>query len=142
MVDLCHHVQVIPEVWNYWEYSKLLLKVKTFRSTFLFSKALFQLNWLIAFLIQSVVHYGDTRCTLFSLSSKNKKSPPPGKFLIFQKMELSSSNIKKFLIFSYISGHGNPPQKIPYVSLNRNPKKASYISRNGTWHFLSPDLKK
>ena len=30
-------------------------------------------------------------------------------------MELSSSNIEKFLIFSSISGNGNP-KKIPYIS--------------------------
>ena len=37
-------------------------------------------------------------------------------------MELSCSNIKKFLIFSYILGNGNPP-KIIYASGNGNPKK-------------------
>ena len=31
---------------------------------------------------------------------KSKKKPPRKKFLIFQEMELSSSNIKKILIFS------------------------------------------
>ena len=35
-------------------------------------------------------------------------------FLIFQEMELSGSNIKKFLIFS---------QKKVYISENENPKK-------------------
>ena len=35
-------------------------------------------------------------------------------FLIFQEMELSGSNIKKFLIFS---------QKKVYISENGNPKK-------------------
>ena len=33
-------------------------------------------------------------------------------------MELPGSNIKRFLIFSYILGNRNP-QKIPYVSGNR-----------------------
>ena len=33
-------------------------------------------------------------------------------------MELPGSNIKRFLIFSYILGNGNP-QKNPYVSGNR-----------------------
>ena len=51
------------------------------------------------------------------------------KFLIFREMKISSSNIKKFLIFSqkkaflifletefsYISGNGNP-EKLPYIS--------------------------
>ena len=50
-------------------------------------------------------------------------------------MELSSSNIKKFLIFSYISGNGTPPpKKIPYISGSGNPKKASYISGNENLH--------
>ena len=40
-------------------------------------------------------------------------------------MELSSSNIKKFLIFSYMSGNAPPPPPPP-------PKKKSlYISGNG-----------
>ena len=56
-------------------------------------------------------------------------------------MELSSSNIKKFLVFSqkkaflifwemellYILGNSNP-EKIPYISGNRNPEKVLYIS--------------
>ena len=37
-------------------------------------------------------------------------------------MELSGSIIKKFLIFSYILGNGNP-EKISYISGNGNPKK-------------------
>ena len=37
-------------------------------------------------------------------------------------MELSSSSIKKILIFSYISGNGNP-KKIIYISGNRNHEK-------------------
>ena len=37
-------------------------------------------------------------------------------------MELSSSSAKKFLIFSYISGNGNPI-KILYILGNRNSKK-------------------
>ena len=37
-------------------------------------------------------------------------------------MELSGSNIKKFLIFSCISGNGKP-KKISYISGNANPKK-------------------
>ena len=45
---------------------------------------------------------------LFSPSSKKKKNPPRENFLYFGKMELSSSNIKSFLIFSYISGDENP----------------------------------
>ena len=38
---------------------------------------------------------------LFSLNAKKwKKSTPQKKFLIFQEMGLSNSNIEKFLIFS------------------------------------------
>ena len=37
---------------------------------------------------------------LFNPSSKNQKNPSRKKFLIFQEMELSSSNIKTILIFS------------------------------------------
>ena len=43
-------------------------------------------------------------------------------------MELSGSVIKKFLIFSYISGNGNP-LKIPYISENSNPKKLLYFRK-------------
>ena len=56
-------------------------------------------------------------------------------------MELSSSDIKKFLIFSYISLNRNP-EKIPYISGNKNPKKPSYISRNKTQHFFAQVQKK
>ena len=72
---------------------------------------------------------------------KNKKNPPRKKFLIFQEMKLSSSDIKKILIFSYISWKRNP-EKIPYISGNRNPKKASYISRNEILHFFAQGPKK
>ena len=41
-------------------------------------------------------------------------------------MELSSSNTKKFQEMI-------TPQKIPYISGNGNPKKASYILGNGTF---------
>ena len=41
---------------------------------------------------------------------------------MFWEIELSSSILKKNLIFSYISGNGNP-EKIPYISGNGNPKK-------------------
>ena len=70
------------------------------------------------------------------------------KFLIFQQMELNGSNIKKFQEtetpkkIPYISGNGNHTkafyllgnttfqtrlEKISYTSVNRNPKKISYI---------------
>ena len=52
--------------------------------------------------------------------------PETKKFLIFQEMELSSSNTKKFQEMV-------TPQKIPYISGNGNPKKASYVLGNGTF---------
>ena len=63
-----------------------------------------------------------------SPSSKNKKSPPRKKFLIFRETELSSSNIKKNLVFSQkkaflISREMETPKKIPYISRNVSPKK-------------------
>ena len=68
--------------------------------------------------------YSDNTCSylahFLSPSSKKKRSTLKKVFyfLIFQKMELPGSNIKRFLIFSYILGNGNP-QKNPYVSGNR-----------------------
>ena len=58
-------------------------------------------------------------------SLKIEKNPPRTKFLIFQEMELSSSNAEK-------NQETETPKKIPYSSRSRNPKKASYISGNGT----------
>ena len=52
---------------------------------------------------------------LFSLSSKNKKNPPLKKFLIFQEMELCSSNIKKNLIFSQKKAFLIFPEMEPYT---------------------------
>ena len=47
-------------------------------------------------------------------------------------MELSCSNIKKFLIFSYISGNENSEKNSLYFR-KRKPQKASYISGSGTF---------
>ena len=74
---------------------------------------------------------------LFSPSSKKKKNPPRENFLFFGKMELSTSNIKSFLIFSYISGDENPEKtsyiflkvNFSYISGNRNPEKNSLYFR-------------
>ena len=73
------------------------------------------------------------------LSSSNIK-----KFLIFQEMELSSSNIKKILIFpemdlsslylSYISG-GNFPS-LKKKKKKKHSEKVSYILGNGTLQLL------
>ena len=73
---------------------------------------------------------------------KIKKIHPEKKFLILQEMELSSSNIKKFLyflkrkLFSYTCGNRTlhfsaqarniteiHPEKISYTSVNENPEK-------------------
>ena len=59
-------------------------------------------------------------------------------------MELSSSNITKFLTFSYISGNENPErisyilskESFSYISGNGNPEKIPYISGNGTFLYL------
>ena len=92
---------------------------------------------------------------------KNLKSPLRKKFLIFQKMELSNSKIKKFLLisqkksFSYIFSKKSPPhfqasapkssQKISYIFSNKPlifweteiPKKNPYISGNGIFLYFS-----
>ena len=59
-------------------------------------------------------------------SSKNKKNASRKKCLIFREMELSDSNIKKFLMFSYISGNGNPEKNSLHFR-KQKPLKASYI---------------
>ena len=53
-------------------------------------------------------------------------------------MELSSSNVKKFLIFSknkafLIFRETEIPKKIRYISENGNPPKISYIPGNKTF---------
>ena len=40
-------------------------------------------------------------------------------------MELFGSNIKKFLMFSYISGNGNPPKKFLIFQETETPQKNS-----------------
>ena len=59
-------------------------------------------------------------------------------FLIFRKMELPSSSIKRVFIFSYISGKRNP-SKVFSTSGNGNSKKPFIF-----WEMelLSPRLKK
>ena len=54
---------------------------------------------------------------LFRLSSKNEKNPPQENFLHSKKMDLSSSNIKKFLTFSQVKAflifqEAKTPQKL------------------------------
>ena len=64
-------------------------------------------------------------------------------------MELSSSKIKKFLIYqemelSYILGNGNPEkilyifskESFSYISGNGNPKKILYISGSRTFLYF------
>ena len=65
---------------------------------------------------------------LFGPSSKNKKKSTPKKFLIFREIELSCSNIKKFLIFSFISGNGNP-KKLLTPQETETPKKIFIFPR-------------
>ena len=55
-------------------------------------------------------------------SEKNKKNSPRKKFLIFQEMELSSSNIKKILIFPEMKPYTFQPQTSKFL-----PKKISCI---------------
>ena len=57
-------------------------------------------------------------------------------------MELPSSNIKKFLIFFYISENANTEKKNPYISGYENPKIASHICRFQTLHFSAQARKK
>ena len=54
---------------------------------------------------------------VFSPSLKKLKNPPRKKLLIFLETELSSSNIKTFLIFSYISGKINPKKLLIFWEL-------------------------
>ena len=66
-----------------------------------------------------------------SPSSKNKKNPFWNKFLcflIFQEMELSGSNITKFLIFAQ-----KKAWKILYTSGNGNPKKLLTFQKVTFW---------
>ena len=51
-------------------------------------------------------------------------------------MELSSSNILKFLmLLIFLETETPKKKKFPYISGNGNPQKASYISENETLHF-------
>ena len=68
---------------------------------------------------------------------KNEKNPAQKIFFIFQEKQLSNSNIKKFLIFSQMKTF------LIFLEMEKiHPKKASYISGNGTflysrqWSFL------
>ena len=54
---------------------------------------------------------------------KLKKKKHSKNFLIFWEMELSSCNIKKFLVFSYIFEEMETLKNIPNISGNRNLKK-------------------
>ena len=56
------------------------------------------------------------------------------KLLIFQEMELSSSNIKKFLTFSQKKAFSIfREMELSYILGNGNPGKISHISGNGTF---------
>ena len=65
-----------------------------------------------------------------SSSSKIKK------FFIFQEMELSGPNIKKFLIFSQKKAFPIfRKMELFYVLGNGNPEEIPYISGNGTFIY-------
>ena len=63
------------------------------------------------------------------------------KFLIFQEMELSSSSIKKFIIFSQKKTLLIfREMELFYISENGNPPKILYISGNGTFLYFRRNL--
>ena len=65
-------------------------------------------------------------------SKKEQKNPPSQKFLIFRRIGLSSSNIKKVLTFS---------QRKAFLMFSQ--KKSFFIfSTNRTLHFLSQNSQK
>ena len=81
--------------------------------------------------LKQLVYYRATWHT-FHPSLKNKKNPPHKKFLTFQKMELSSSNIKKFLyflkrkFFSYFQ-NWNPALFSPSSKNKKNPPQENSL---------------
>ena len=68
---------------------------------------------------------------LLSPSSKNKKIQPEKKILMIREKELSSSSIKEFIRFSYISGNRNP-QKFFILQETETLKSFLYF---GKWNF-------
>ena len=72
-----------------------------------------------------------------TFSLLKKKKTPRKKIFIFQEMELNSSLILKSFLYFLIFCETETSKKIPYISGDRNPKKASYISGNETLHFLA-----
>ena len=63
------------------------------------------------------------------LAQKIRNIQPGKKFLIFREIELSRSNIKKFLNFSYVLGNGTFRPKLKKIYA----KKIPYISKNRTF---------
>ena len=61
---------------------------------------------------------------LLSPSLKNNKIQPEIKFVTFREMELSSSNIKKILMFSYILGNGTFKPKLEKI---KNPPRKKFL---------------
>ena len=61
---------------------------------------------------------------LILVQARKIKKCTPKKFLIFQKMKLSGSNIKKILIFSYTSGNG---KHFLYFRKRKNRKSFLYF---------------
>ena len=69
-------------------------------------------------------------------AQKIKKSTPK-KFLIFREVELSSPNIIKFLVFSYILGN-----EIFQPKLEKKMQLEKVSCTSGKWSFLTLILKK
>ena len=76
-------------------------------------------------------------CALLSPSSKKMLKIHLEKFLIFQGMECSGSNIKKFLIFSQKKAFLIFREvERSYIPGNGNTEKILYISGNGTFLYF------
>ena len=89
---------------------------------------------------------------------KNKKNPPRKKFLLFLEIELSSSNIKSYILskesICYISGNGTlhfsgqtweikvHPKKIYCTSGNRSPKKLKFSQKKAVIIFQETETLK
>ena len=83
----------------------------------------------LALRLNNFLYFRKLNPALLGPSSKNKKNIHPEKNSLF----ISGSN--------KIPGNGNPGKKIPNISGNGNPKKASYILGNGTFQ-PKPENKK
>ena len=102
----------------------------------LYLKREFPVN-IAKFLRTGVVYNGATWYT-FHTKLEKQKNPPEKKPLLFHEMELSSSNIKKILIFQETeTPRKDPPEKTSYTSGNENPEKASYNFSKESFSYIS-----